>query len=108
MYEDNEIRFWTDYIDQEKSTYIYDDNEWMAAGKATPPEPSGGLNGKRFIIIGDQNCDPVDGDASPSTASPINDLLDSDSTDTSMTPASKGGLEQANDQYQNNRETKTG
>lgn len=80
----------------------------MAAGNTTPPEPSGGLKDKRFIIIGDQNCDPVDGDASPSTASPINGLLNSDSTDTSMTPTSKGGLEQANVQYQNNRETKTG
>lgn len=69
---------------------------------------SSSLKGIRFIVIGDQNYDSVDGDASPSTSSPINSLLDSYLTDTSMTPTSKGGLEQANDQYQNNRETKTG
>eukprot|EP00956_Cyclotella_meneghiniana_P014783 scaffold22285_cov70-Cyclotella_meneghiniana.AAC.15 len=79
----------------------------MRAGSVTPSKPAGGLKGMRFIVIGDQNCDPVDGDASPSTSLSINSLLDSYLTDTSMTPASKGGLEQANDQYQNNRQTKT-
>ncbi|KAL7479455.1 hypothetical protein ACHAW6_005185, partial [Cyclotella cf. meneghiniana] len=60
----NEIRFWTDYIDYTKLSYIYDDNEWVSAGNTMPNHPRGGLKKyERFIIIGDQNCDPVDGDA---------------------------------------------
>lgn len=102
---DNEIRFWTDYIDYTKSSYIYDDNEWDSASNTMPNHPRGGLKKyKRFIIIGDQNCDPVDGDA---TLAAINDLLDSVYTDTSLTPTSSGALEQIPATY-NNRNTKTG
>ena len=46
----DEIRFWADYVDDED--YFYDD-----AGV------SGGLKkGSRFVIMGDQNSDPFDGD----------------------------------------------
>ena len=46
----DEIRFWADYIDN--ADYIYDDENVF-----------GGLKrGSRFIIMGDQNADPVDGD----------------------------------------------
>jgi hypothetical protein len=52
----DEIRFWADYISPgAQSRYIYDDN-----GKR------GGLKpGERFVIAGDQNSDPLDGDSIP-------------------------------------------
>jgi hypothetical protein len=68
----------------------------------------GGLmNGERFVIIGDQNCDPVDGDAA---LKPINSLLDDPLTDTSITPTSVGAekyIPEAKPDY-SNPETKTG
>lgn len=68
----------------------------------------GGLmNGERFVIIGDQNCDPVDGDAA---LKPINSLLDDLLTDTSITPTSVGAekyIPEAKPGY-SNPETKTG
>lgn len=49
----DEIRFWTDYISPEKSSYIYDDNGL-----------TGGLKAKqRFVILGDLNASNTDGDA---------------------------------------------
>lgn len=48
----DEIRFWRDYLTPDKSGYIYDD-----AGRR------GGLEGgSLFVIVGDLNADPVDGD----------------------------------------------
>jgi 3-phytase len=48
----DELRLWADYIDPARSKYIYDD-----AGV------TGGLPaGARFVIEGDQNADPNDGD----------------------------------------------
>ena len=92
---DNEIRFWKDYING--ATYMYDDKK-----------KKGGLkNGERFVIIGDQNCDPVDGDAA---LKPINSLLDDPLTDTSITPTSVGAekyIPEAKPDY-SNPETKTG
>jgi hypothetical protein len=59
----DEIRFWADYVDPEKSGYIYDDS-----GRA------GGLPAEtRFVILGDLNADPVEGD---STAQAILQMLD--------------------------------
>lgn len=81
----DEIRFWADYVDG--STYIYDD-----AGA------SGGLaDHERFVILGDYNADPFDGD---SVASAIDQLLSHDrinasATDPGITPASAGGPDQA-------------
>lgn len=61
----DEIRFWADYIDPNGSGYIYDDNEFVAAGNQTPASPSGGLAaGESFIIMGDQNADIDEGDSS--------------------------------------------
>lgn len=92
---DNEIRFWKDYING--ATYMYDDKK-----------KKGGLkNGERFVIIGDQNCDPVDGDAA---LKPINSLLDDPLTDTSITPTSVGAekyIPKKKPGY-SNPETKTG
>jgi hypothetical protein len=48
----DEVRLWADYIDPARSGYIYDDNGVR-----------GGLPaGARFVIKGDQNADPNDGD----------------------------------------------
>ncbi|MDP0491132.1 MAG: esterase-like activity of phytase family protein [Verrucomicrobiota bacterium JB023] len=76
----DEIRFWADYIDPAESSYIYDDNGEF-----------GGLEeGAAFVILGDQNADPVDGDSSgPAIAS----LLQHPLVDTSFTPSSAGALE---------------
>ncbi|MFB9906376.1 endonuclease/exonuclease/phosphatase family protein [Allokutzneria oryzae] len=48
----DEIRFWADYVNPGHGGYIYDD-----AGKR------GGLRTGPFVIAGDQNADPVDGDS---------------------------------------------
>lgn len=52
----DEIRFWADYVTGNKTaSYIYDD-----AGQR------GGLpRGERFVIVGDYNSDPNDGDSFP-------------------------------------------
>ena len=49
----DEIRFWADYVLSSRSGYIYDDD-----GKRGGLEP-----GARFVIMGDQNADPFDGDS---------------------------------------------
>ncbi|NND01725.1 MAG: ExeM/NucH family extracellular endonuclease [Acidimicrobiia bacterium] len=78
----DEIRFWADYIDPAESGYIYDDDGG-----------TGGLyEGARFVIAGDQNSDPFDGDSLPGAA---NQLTDNPLINTSVTPSSAGGPEQA-------------
>ena len=77
----DEIRFWADYITPGRtSRYIYDD-----AGRA------GGLKpGELFVIAGDQNSDPLDGDSIPGS---IQQLLDHPLVNTKVTPASQGAVE---------------
>jgi hypothetical protein len=76
----DEIRFWADYIRPSSSAYIYDD-----AGQL------GGLRpGASFVIAGDQNSDPHDGDSLPGA---IQQLLDNPRVNTSVTPASAGAVE---------------
>lgn len=77
----DEIRFWADYVDPEKSSYIYDDN-----GK------TGGLGAdKRFVIMGDLNASPDEGDA---TGDPMTLLLQNNAfVHGSFDPGSKGSLE---------------
>ncbi|MEX1169259.1 MAG: endonuclease/exonuclease/phosphatase family protein [Chloroflexota bacterium] len=79
----DEIRFWADYITTgETSSYIYDDNGLH-----------GGLKGGRlFVIAGDQNSDPLDGDSIPGS---IQQLLEHDLVNTSLTPSSAGAVEAA-------------
>ena len=78
----DEIRFWSDYIIPSRSDYIYDDEG-----------NSGGLQpGAMFVIAGDQNSDPFDGDSVPGS---IQQLLDHPLVNTKVTPASLGGIEQA-------------
>lgn len=52
----DEIRFWADYVTGgQEASYIYDDD-----GR------HGGLDrGERFVILGDYNSDPLDGDSYP-------------------------------------------
>jgi uncharacterized protein len=74
----DEIRFWLDYISG--ADYAYDDK-----GR------HGGLSDKsRFVILGDMNADPRDGD---STNNPLGSLLASPRINTSITPASLGAAE---------------
>jgi hypothetical protein len=77
----DEIRFWADYVTPGKtSAYIYDD-----AGQR------GGLApGARFVIAGDQNADPLDGDSVPGAAQL---LLEHPRVNTSVTPASEGAVD---------------
>jgi hypothetical protein len=80
----DEIRFWADYVGPGASagSYIYDDS-----GK------TGGLKpGSMFVIAGDQNSDPNDGDSIPGSAQL---LLDNPRVNTNVTPASPGGTEQS-------------
>jgi 3-phytase len=85
----DEIRFWADYINPEASDYIYDDQ-----GR------HGGLRrGDHFVIAGDQNADPFDGD---SVNFAIRQLLDNPRINTSVTPTSPGGPQQAQLQGQAN------
>jgi 3-phytase len=85
----DEIRFWRDYITPNSGNYIYDD-----AGH------TGGLaTAASFIILADMNADPLDGD---SFDHPIDQLLSSPLINTSSTPTSLGGPQQALLQGRNN------
>jgi hypothetical protein len=76
----DEIRLWADYVDPRRSDYIYDDTGTR-----------GGLPlGSRFVIAGDLNSDPVDGDSRSGT---IAQLLEHPMVDSSCVPQSKGGVE---------------
>jgi len=76
----DEIRFWADYISG--AGYIYDD-----AGNY------GGLDqNAHFVIAGDENSDPLDGDSIPGA---IDQLLDHPLVNTNSTPSSLGAVEQA-------------
>jgi hypothetical protein len=78
----DEIRFWADYISPGKSDYIYDDEGVR-----------GGLKpGELFVIAGDQNSDPLDGDSIPGAAQ---QLLDHPLVNTTKTPESAGAVEAA-------------
>jgi hypothetical protein len=77
----DEIRFWADYISPGRaSRYIYDDEGG-----------TGGLKpGSRFVIAGDQNSDPLDGDSIPGS---IQQLIEHPLVNTKVTPESAGGPE---------------
>ena len=78
----DEIRFWSDYITPDKGGYIKDDKNKF-----------GGLaNGSSFVIMGDQNADPLDGD---SFNNAIRQLLLNPNINTNSTPASLGAPQQA-------------
>ena len=77
----DEIRFWADYITPGQGRYIYDDEE--SRGGLNPSEP--------FVIVGDQNADPLDGD---SVDAAINQLLGNHRLTDSL-PTSAGAVEAA-------------
>jgi hypothetical protein len=79
----DEIRFWADYVQPGRtSRYIYDDT-----GR------HGGLRpGESFVIAGDLNSDPLDGDSIPGAAQQV---LDHPRVNTTVTPASDGAVEQS-------------
>jgi hypothetical protein len=80
----DEIRFWADYVGPGKNrgSYIVDDD-----GDA------GGLKpGSLFVIAGDQNSDPNDGDSVEGSAQL---LLDNPAVNSKVTPTSPGGVEAA-------------
>ena len=76
----DEIRFWADYITPGAGGYIYDDADVF-----------GGLRpGSKFVIAGDQNSDPLDGDSIPGS---IQQLLHNPRVNTTFTPSSEGAVE---------------
>ncbi|GLI26369.1 endonuclease [Agromyces rhizosphaerae] len=77
----DEIRFWADYVTPGANGYVYDDAGMT--GGLNPSEP--------FVILGDQNADPFDGD---STDDAIDQLLDNNRIVDPM-PTSEGGVEAA-------------
>ncbi|UJF18520.1 endonuclease/exonuclease/phosphatase family protein [Vibrio sp. SS-MA-C1-2] len=89
MMNRDEIQFWADYINGE--SYMYDDNGVY-----------GGLSeGNSFIILGDLNSDPYNGESYNNT---IKSLIDHHNVNTqasngTLTPSSQGGLEE---DYQGN------
>ncbi len=78
----DEIRLAADYVTPGAGSYIYDDQ-----GRHGGLEP-----GARFVVMGDLNADPLDGD---SVDAAIRQLLDSPAVDASLPPTSAGGPEQA-------------
>ena len=74
----DEIRFWADYV--RGADYIYND-----AGA-----PGGLPEGARFVLAGDQNADPNDGDSYPGA---IAQLLNHEEIDSRCIPRSAGGAE---------------
>jgi len=86
----DEIRLWADYISGgRQARYIYDDS-----GK------NGGLDrGARFVIAGDQNSDPFDGDSIDGSAQL---LLDHPRVNSGSTPTSLGAVQQSTLQGQQN------
>jgi hypothetical protein len=78
----DEIRFWADYITQGEGGYIYDD-EGVRGGRAP---------GSPFVIAGDENADPLDGDSVPGA---IQQLLEHPLVNARFTPSSPGGVEQS-------------
>ena len=78
----DEIRLWADYVGPKKGArYIVDDEGHR-----------GGFRGKSFVIMGDQNADPNDGD---STNNAILQLLSNAAINSDLAPASLGGFEAA-------------
>lgn len=78
----DEIRFWSDYVIPSRSDYIYDDDG--VAGGLAP--------GAMFVIAGDENSDPLDGDSIPGS---IQQLTDHPRVNDKVTPSSAGAVEQS-------------
>lgn len=84
----DEIRLWADYI--AGAAYLYDDQG--GTGGLAP--------GAKFVIAGDYNADPLDGDSfkgvvNGTAYNAINQLLANALVNTSLTPSAPGGLDAA-------------
>jgi len=82
----DEIRFWADYVTPGRGRYIYDDR-----GRRGGLHPSA-----LFVIAGDQNSDPVDGDSlrdAQGNPIAIQQLLESSRVNASSPPSSAGATE---------------
>jgi len=79
----DEIAFWSHYLDGENASYLVDD---QARG--------GGLQGEHFVIVGDLNADPMDGDSSGDAV----DALVAHPRVADPRPTSLGAVEQATNQ----------
>jgi 3-phytase len=78
----DEIRLWADYVgSEEDSRYLVDDQG-----------ERGGFKGKDFVIMGDQNADPFDGN---SIDQAIAQLLDHPAINSSLIQSSLGGPDAA-------------
>jgi phosphodiesterase/alkaline phosphatase D-like protein len=78
----DEIRLWSDYVTPGAGDYLYDDR-----GRR------GGLTaGSSFVIMGDQNADPFDGDSFDNA---ILQLLQNPNINANSAPVSLGGPQQA-------------
>jgi hypothetical protein len=77
----DEIRLWADYVSG-TADYLYDDNGVFGGLAAGTP----------FVILGDYNADPNDGDSSFDA---IDQLLLNGMIDNGLVPASAGGAEAA-------------
>jgi hypothetical protein len=75
----DEVRFWSDYLSG--AGYMRDDR-----GRR------GGFTGRHFVVMGDQNSDPVDG---ASLHDAIRALIGHRRVNAAFTPASEGGVEAA-------------
>jgi Endonuclease/Exonuclease/phosphatase family/PEP-CTERM motif len=80
----DEIKFWKEYVNG--ATYVYDDK----GGTGGLPQDA------LFVIAGDQNADPKDGDSfTLNGVAAINQLLTDPLINVSRTPTSPGGPQQA-------------
>lgn len=77
----DEIRLWADYVAPGRQGRWIVDDEGRRGG-LSPRE--------RFVIVGDQNSDPRDGDSLPGA---IQQLLDHPRVDDSFVPTSRGAVE---------------
>jgi 3-phytase/alkaline phosphatase D len=73
----DEIRLLADYITPDRANYLVDDA--AERGGLDPQE--------KFVILGDLNCDPVDGEGLPGT---MQQLLDHPRVNSDFTPSSTG------------------
>lgn len=88
----DEIRFWADYVSGEFD-YHYDDNGEFGSLPV----------GSDFVIAGDLNADPFDGDSRQNAA---HQVTKHSKIDNSFTPGSSGGVYYANKQGQANEKHK--
>ncbi|WP_240464839.1 endonuclease/exonuclease/phosphatase family protein [Paraferrimonas sp. SM1919] len=86
----DEIRFWADYINADVNSYHVDDSGVKGGYKAKAP----------FVIMGDQNASPYEGDGVPGA---IAQLLEHPKVTKSALPGSAGGKQnKPNNQYAGN------